>query len=153
MWLLFVPNMYAGLWKGKEQIIFRTLITWPKLLKRNQQLPVEQLALPRIEWMQTTAMKVVKSSLYRAVLFCCVIIMAFTVSGFNCKTSFYWLSEPITHGLLLGGYSTPAISVLSERERFVLADNENFLIYPLTMNRNEAGKVFKLIWSQNTRIR
>ena len=33
----------------------------------------------------------------------------------------------VTHGHLLAGYSPPAISVLSEREGFVLADNENFL--------------------------
>ena len=62
------------------------------------------------------------------------------------------VQEPITHGLLLAGYSTPALSVFVKRERFILADNENFLIYSLTMNTNEAEKVFKLIRSQNTKI-
>ena len=74
--------MYAGLWKGKEQIISRTSIKWPTLLKRNEQLSIEQ----RIEWIQKTAiqktaMKVVKNTLYRGMFFYCVISMAFTVDS------------------------------------------------------------------------
>ena len=52
------------------------------IVKRNEQLPVEQLILSRIEWMQMTTMKVVKSTLYRGKFFYCVIIMAFRVVPF-----------------------------------------------------------------------
>ena len=57
----------------------------PTLLKRNEQLSIKQLTLPRIEWIQMTAMKVVKSTLYRGMFFYCVIIMAFPVVHFAIK--------------------------------------------------------------------
>ena len=65
----------AAIWPEyeKAKIIFRTLITSPILLKRNEQLPVKQLTLPRIKWIQMTAMKVVKSTRYRGMSFYCVI--------------------------------------------------------------------------------
>ena len=65
----------AAIWPEyeKAKIIFRTLITSPILLKRNEQLPVKQLTLPRIKWIQMTAMKVVKSTRYRGTSFYCVI--------------------------------------------------------------------------------